>query len=165
MSTFALDGVVAWPPELATRWRERGYWRGETHFGFLAERAAAHSDRVALIDHASVGGRSVTYAELIARAERIAAGMVARGVRPGDRVVVQLPNRASFVEVVVALFRVGALPVFALPAHRGVEIGYFLRHTDAVGYVVADTHDGFDYRALTWARDNAAEGTVARTGT
>ena len=39
--------------------------------------------------------------------------------------VVQLPNIAEFFEVIFALFRIGALPVFALPAHRETEIAYF----------------------------------------
>lgn len=41
-----------------------------------------------------------------------AAGFTARGIGRGDRVVVQLPNIGEFVEVVFAVFRVGALPVF-----------------------------------------------------
>ncbi|GAA3003903.1 (2,3-dihydroxybenzoyl)adenylate synthase [Streptomyces lactacystinicus] len=118
----------------------------------LRERAAAHGERIAVVDP---GGHSVaaaerrwTYAELDLRADRMAAGLLARGIRAGDRVVVQLPNAAEFFEVVFALFRIGALPVFALPAHRYAEIGYFCSFTGAVAYVVPAVEGGHDYREL-----------------
>ncbi|QCX74378.1 2,3-dihydroxybenzoate-AMP ligase [Streptomyces sp. YIM 121038] len=135
-----------WPEEFAARYRAAGWWRGETFGSMLRERAAAHPDRIAIVDPAT--DRRWTYGELDARADRLAAGMLARGIAPGDRVVVQLPNIAEFFEVVFALFRIGALPVFALPAHRETEIAYFCRFTEAAAYVIAAEHGGYDYRAL-----------------
>ncbi|MDP5008060.1 MAG: AMP-binding protein, partial [Glaciimonas sp.] len=74
-----------------------------------------------------------------------------------DRVVVQRPNVAEFFAVCFALFRLGAIPVFALPAHRRSEINYFCTHTEAKAYVIADVDGGFDYRQL--ARQVCAEQT------
>lgn len=136
-----------WPAEFAERYRAAGYWRGETFGGMLRERAAAHPDRTALVDPAP-GRRTWTYRELDERADRLAAGFAARGIAKGDRVVVQLPNTGEFIEVVFALFRIGALPVFALPAHRETEIGYFCSFAEATAYVIPDIHGGFDHRAL-----------------
>ncbi|MFC7302948.1 (2,3-dihydroxybenzoyl)adenylate synthase [Streptomyces monticola] len=133
-----------WPAEFAARYRELGYWRGETFGGMLRERATAHPDRVAVVD----GERRWTYGELDRRADRLAHGFAARGIGKGDRVVVQLPNVAEFFEVIFALFRIGALPVFALPAHRETEIRYFCEFTEAAAYVVPDVAGGFDHRAL-----------------
>ncbi|XVV37968.1 (2,3-dihydroxybenzoyl)adenylate synthase [Streptomyces sp. CA-100214] len=147
--TALTPGVDAptWPAEFADRYREAGYWRGETFGGVLRERAAAHPDRVALVDPAPER-RVRTYRELDEAADRLAAGFAARGIGRGDRVVVQLPNVAEFVEVVFALFRIGALPVFALPAHRDTEILYFCSFSEAVAYVVPDVLAGFDHREL-----------------
>ncbi|MFC5248060.1 (2,3-dihydroxybenzoyl)adenylate synthase [Streptomyces nigrescens] len=145
-TTPGLDAPI-WPAEFAERYRAAGYWRGETFGGMLRERAAAHPDRTALIDPAP-GRRTWTYRELDERADRLAAGFAARGIAKGDRVVVQLPNTGAFIEVVFALFRIGALPVFALPAHRETEIGYFCSFAEATAYVIPDTHGGFDHRAL-----------------
>ncbi|MEU0126690.1 AMP-binding protein [Streptomyces sp. NPDC006289] len=142
-----MPDAPTWPAGFAERYRAAGHWRGETFGGVLSERAAAHPDRVAVVDPAPER-RSWTYRELDERASRLAAGFAARGISPGDRVVVQLPNIAEFVEVVFALFRVGALPVYALPAHRETEIGYFCAFTEAVAYVVPDRHAGFDHVAL-----------------
>ncbi|MFD9323675.1 (2,3-dihydroxybenzoyl)adenylate synthase [Streptomyces sp. NPDC060053] len=136
-----------WPDGFAARYRAAGHWRGETFGGVLRARAAAHPDRVALVDPAPER-RTWTYRELDERADRLAAGFAARGIGRGDRVVVQLPNVGEFVEVVFALFRIGALPVYALPAHRYTEVSYFCSFTEAVAYVVPDTHAGFDHREL-----------------
>ncbi|MEU9286853.1 (2,3-dihydroxybenzoyl)adenylate synthase [Streptomyces sp. NPDC048275] len=136
-----------WPPEFAERYRAAGYWRGETFGGMLRERAAAHPDRIALVDPAPER-RTWTYRELDERADRLAAGFAARGISRGDRVVLQLPNIGEFIEVVFALFRIGALPVYALPAHRETEIGHFCTFAEAVAYVVPDRHAGFDHREL-----------------
>ncbi|MCP3099468.1 (2,3-dihydroxybenzoyl)adenylate synthase [Myxococcus sp. K15C18031901] len=143
-TTTRLPGCPGWPEDFAARYREAGYWRGETFGRVLRERAARHGDRTALVG----GTERSTYAQLDARVDQLAAGLQALGLQPRDRVVVQLPNIPAFYEVVFALFRLGALPVFALPAHRDVEIGYFCEFTEAAAYVIADRHGGFDYRAL-----------------
>ncbi|MER8029961.1 (2,3-dihydroxybenzoyl)adenylate synthase [Streptomyces bauhiniae] len=145
-TTPGLDAPT-WPAEFAARYRAAGYWRGETFGGVLRDRAAAHPDRLALVDPAPER-RTWTYRELDERADRLAAGFAARGIGKGDRVVLHLPNIGEFVEVVFALFRLGALPVYALPAHRETEIAYFCSFTEAVAYVVPDRHAGFDHREL-----------------
>ncbi|MGX6449586.1 AMP-binding protein, partial [Patulibacter sp. S7RM1-6] len=139
-----LEGVVPWPDALAERWRARGYWRGETFGSMLRERATAHPERVAVV----AGDERWTYGELDDRADRLAAGLRRLGIGPRDRVVVQLGNVAAFVEVVFALFRLGALPVFALPPHRRTEIEHFCRHAEAAAYVVGAPEGRFDPREL-----------------
>ncbi|MCS0603355.1 (2,3-dihydroxybenzoyl)adenylate synthase [Streptomyces sp. LP11] len=136
-----------WPDEFAERYRRAGHWRGETFGGMLRERAVAHPDRIALVDP-EPERRTWTYRELDEAAGRLAAGFAARGIGRGDRVVVQLPNVGEFAEVVFALFRIGALPVFALPAHRETEITHFCSFSEAVAYVIPDVHAGFDHRDL-----------------
>lgn len=133
-----------WPAEVAERWRALGYWRGQNLYDFLAETARRHADRLAVV----AGEVRWTYRELEAEALRLARGFTALGIAEGDRVVVQLPNRAEFLSVIFGLFRIGALPVFALPAHRRLEIGHFCRHAEAVAYIAPDCHAGFDHREL-----------------
>lgn len=136
--------VDGFPEEFARRYREAGYWRGETLGELLREWAARPEPRTAIVE----GGRRIGYAELDAEADRLAAGFRALGIGPGDPVVVQLPNTAAFATVSIALFRLGAPPVFALPNHRRNDIAYLCRATDAVAYVIPDVHQGFDYREL-----------------
>ncbi|GAA4882784.1 (2,3-dihydroxybenzoyl)adenylate synthase [Saccharopolyspora cebuensis] len=139
-----LPGCPTWPEEFAARYRAAGYWRGDTFGSMLRERAAEHPDRIAVVG----GDRRVSYGELDARADRLAAGLHRLGIAPRDRVVVQLPNIPEFFDVCFALYRLGAVPVFALPTHRLTEVGYFCEFSEAVAYITADVEAGFDHRVL-----------------
>src|SRR6478735_2953299 len=142
-----LETTTGYPAELVARYRAAGYWTDETFQQFLGARAERFGDAIAVTGpDASGTDRALTYRELSDRADRLAAGLQSSGVQPGDRVVVELPNIVEYVEVIFAVFRLGALPVFALPAHRSQEISYFCSFADAAAYVVTDTHAGFDYR-------------------
>ncbi|MBM2616674.1 (2,3-dihydroxybenzoyl)adenylate synthase [Actinoplanes sp. LDG1-06] len=140
-----------WPDDFARRYRDLGYWTGQTFDDLLTTAAERFGDRTAVVD----GGREISYRELRDRAHRLAAGFHRLGIGHGDRVVVQLPNEAEYFEVIFALFRLGALPVFALPAHRSAEIGYFCAHTEAKAFVTTGVHEGFDHRTLAAAAGNA----------
>jgi 2,3-dihydroxybenzoate-AMP ligase len=139
-----LDGCVPWPDELAARYRAAGLWEGVTIFE-MVERSAARAPEAIAVVH---GERRISYAALVATAERLGAGFWALGVRPLDRVVVQLPNGLDFVFVYLALVRIGAIPVMALRAHRHAEVAHFIAASGAVGYVVADVVSTFDYRPM-----------------
>jgi malonyl-CoA/methylmalonyl-CoA synthetase len=65
--------------------------------------------------------RSVDYSGLASRVGSISALLVERGVRPGDRVVVSLPNSASSVEAFLASAAVGAIWVGVNPAAPQAE--------------------------------------------
>lgn len=136
-----------WPDDMAALYRAKGYWRGETFSQVLRSRAEAQPDAVAVIGM----DQRWTYGDLMQKAETAAAGFLALGLKPGDRVVVQLPNLPEFLSVIFGLFRAKLIPVYALPAHRSTEIVHFLKRSEAAAYVVADRHEGFDYRALARA--------------
>ena len=92
--------------------------------------------------------RAYTFAELDALADRVAAGLADRGIAPGDRVLLQLPNSPEFAVAFFGLLRAGAVPVMCLPGHRTAELGHFADVSGAVGLVIPDTAGGFDYREM-----------------
>ncbi|WP_312145105.1 (2,3-dihydroxybenzoyl)adenylate synthase [Brevundimonas sp.] len=136
-----------WPDDMAALYRAKGYWRGETFSQVLRSRAEAQPDAVAVVGM----DQRWTYGDLLEKAEAAAAGFLALGLKPGDRVVVQLPNLPEFLSVIFGLFRAQLIPVYALPAHRSTEIVHFVARAEASAYVVADRHEGFDYRILARA--------------
>ncbi len=139
-----LDGCTPWPAELADRYRSAGWWRGVTLDELLRSWALSYGDRVALVS----GSQRITYRDLDARVDRMAAGLLRHGVGPGDRILLQLPNVPEFVIVAFALFRAGAMPVFSLASHRANEIGHLIELSGAVGYVLPGVHRGFDHPEL-----------------
>ncbi|MFA5581343.1 MAG: AMP-binding protein [Paracoccaceae bacterium] len=138
------EPVQIWPEDFAARYRAKGYWRGETFADILRARAAEHPARLAVVG----GDTRLSYGDLLTQAEAAAAGFAALGLKPGDRVIVQLPNITGFFPAVFGLFLAGLVPVYALAAHRETEIVHFLRLSGARAYVIADQHEGFDYRTL-----------------
>ena len=75
----------------------------ETLADVLTRRAAAAPDAVALV----AGPQRLTYTELDERVGRVAAQLVARGVRPGQRVAVGVPRSAEMVVALLAVLRAG----------------------------------------------------------
>ncbi|WP_370461429.1 (2,3-dihydroxybenzoyl)adenylate synthase [Micromonospora sp. Llam0] len=126
------------------RYRAAGHWAGDTFSDLLRGWARQHGGRTALVD----GARRWTYRQLDEAADRLSAGLRRLGLRRGDRVILQLPNRAEFVEIWFGLQRLGAVPVHAMPGHRRAEIAHLAALSGAAGYVVADRHARFDYRTL-----------------
>ena len=78
----------------------------------LAERAAAHPDRLALVAGRGFGRRAIRFAELDARVARAAAGLRERGVRPGERVLIFVPMSVELYVALLAVLRMGAVAVF-----------------------------------------------------
>ncbi|PPK63704.1 AMP-binding protein [Actinokineospora auranticolor] len=140
-----------WPPEVAARYRAAGHWRGQTFGALLTALADAHATRTAVVGERDGATSRWDYAELDRRAHSIAAGLADAGIRAGDRVVVQLPNVPEFVPVLFGLWRVGAWPVFALPAHRHTELRHFAEQSEAAAILTVGTHERHDHEALAHA--------------
>src|SRR5262245_53720114 len=106
-----LPGVVPFPPEFAARYRAKGYWEDKSIVRVWEDDCRQYTDRVAVID----GDVHATYTEVNARATNLALNLLDLGIKPLDRLVVQLPNRLQFVYLYLALQKIGAIPVMALP--------------------------------------------------
>ena len=86
------------PPAIEERYRSRGL-RTDERIGWVLSRAAARwPDRTALV----CDGRRYTYMELWRWVTRLAQQLAASGVRPGDRLLWQLPNSAEALLMVIA---------------------------------------------------------------
>jgi 2,3-dihydroxybenzoate-AMP ligase len=139
-----LAGLVHCPPALVERWVAAGYWEGCTLAGLVEATARRHPEKIALVE----GERRVSYAALVAGVDALACRLLESGLRPADRVVMQLPNAIEFVLAFLALTRIGAIPVMALRAHRYSEIRHFVDASGAAGYMIPGHFHGFDYREL-----------------
>ena len=89
----------------------------------LDESAAAFAGRVALVH----GDKRITYAELRGRVDRLAAALMERGVEPGDRVALVLPNVPAFAIGFLAILRAGAVAVPLNPAFKEPELEFHCR--------------------------------------
>jgi malonyl-CoA/methylmalonyl-CoA synthetase len=85
-------------------------------------------------------GAVLSYRELFSEADRLAAGLAARGLRKGDRVAFYLGNRPEFVIAWLAVIRLGAVLVPINLAYRRREIAHML--ADAEPRLLLTEQDG-----------------------
>jgi 2-aminobenzoate-CoA ligase len=74
----------------------------------------------------------ITYKQLTEQVIRIAGALRARGIKPGDAVLVRLMNRPEFIAVFLAILRIGAVVVPTPPLLRHREINTIIESSDPV---------------------------------
>lgn len=100
---------------------------------------ARTADRPAVVHEAEDGATaSLTFAELEAEVERVAAGLSALGIRRGDAVALYLPMIPEAVVSVYAVAKLGAMLVPLFSGFAPGAIGSRIQDADAVAVIVAD---------------------------
>lgn len=119
---------------------------GEPIFQNLRRTAEQFGDREALV--AAHQNYRSTYSELVAQCEVVARGLMARGVKPGDRVGIWSPNRFEWVVVQYATAAMGAILVNINPAYRTSELEYALNQSGISFLILAAAFRQADYKAM-----------------
>jgi len=136
---------MAAPPRVAAPGRPAGV------FELLAQQAAARPDAPFLLTE----GRQLSYGQVHAQADALAAAWHALGLEAGDRIALTLPAGPEFVVTVFAAARLGAAIVPLDPHATAPELQYLLRHSEAAAVVTAERVDDIDllerYEAF-WGR-------------
>jgi fatty-acyl-CoA synthase len=122
--------------------------------------AARWPDRPALI--VSEQGVRWSYAELKEQIDAFAAGLLALGLRPGDRVGIWSPNNAEWVTTQFATAKAGLVMVNINPAYRVVELEYALKKVGCRALILATAFKSSDYMAML--RELAPELSGSRPG-
>ncbi len=104
------------------------------------------SDREALV--VPHQGYRATYRQLWEQTALVAQGLLARGVKKGDRVGIWSPNRHEWALVQYATARIGAILVNVNPAYRAHELEHVLRQSGASLLVIAKAFRQTDYVAM-----------------
>ncbi|WP_018681568.1 (2,3-dihydroxybenzoyl)adenylate synthase [Actinokineospora enzanensis] len=137
-------GTVPWPEEAVRRYVRAGHWRGRPLGDYVWDWAAAHGDRVAVVD----GETRWTYRALAERVDALADRLLGLGLADGDNVLAQLPNTAESVVFFLACLRIGVAPVLALPAHREHELGYLADLAEVKAIATPDRLGDFAHQVL-----------------
>src|SRR4051794_9901215 len=119
---------------------------GETIDANLRRAVERFGDREAVVDVAA--GRRLTYRELDAEVERVARGLLARGVEKGDRVGIWAPNRIEWFLVQYATARIGVILVNINPAYRTHELAYVLGQAGISMLVSARSFRTSEYHSM-----------------
>lgn len=129
---------------VTAKFRGDGYWRDESLAQWVDHWASVQPD----VEVFSDGDVAFTWSELRNKGYRLAAALRERGIKPGDRIQVQLPNWSEFAVIYVALARIGAVLVPTMPIYRHDEVAYVINNSGARMSFVGHTFKGFDYAAM-----------------
>src|SRR5438105_6056716 len=147
-------------PSTVAAYTAAGFWGDQTIYHLAARQARAMPQAFALRDR----DRRLSYPELVAATNRLAAHLAGRGIRPGNRVAVWLPSR---VETAIALLACSRNGYVCCPSlHRDHTVGDVVALTERTrasalilqtGYGAdADRHDvfteltGHDFLRCAW---------------
>ncbi|MGW1003668.1 long-chain-fatty-acid--CoA ligase [Streptomyces sp. NPDC002520] len=119
--------------------------------------ARTHQDRTAL----RLGDERISYRTLDQDSARMAALLHERGVRPGDRVAIMLPNIPEFAVVYYGVLRAGGVVVPMNPLLKSREVAYYLG--DSGARLMFAWHDAAD-EARVGARTAGADAVVVEPG-
>ncbi len=87
-------------------------------------------------------GTTRTYREFDERTDKVAAGLVAAGVKPGDVVSVWMPNRLEFLDAWWGILKAGGIFGPINPAFTKPEAAYVIENSRAVGIITDDAGAG-----------------------
>ena len=133
---------------------------GQTIGAAFDAACAAHPHTLALISrHQKIRW---TYAEMRARVDDLAAGLLALGLEPGDRIGVWAPNCAEWALTQFASAKAGLILVNINPAYRLSEAEYALNKVGCKALVTAVAHRTSEY--LHMLRELAPELASCRPG-
>lgn len=105
-----------------------------TMAGGVREFGCSRPGATAVID----GDRSLTFAGLDARSNRLATGMLASGLRPGDPVAVLSGNRMEYLEIATGLAKAGLPTVPLNSRNQPADNAYIVGHSEAKALIVDD---------------------------
>ncbi len=133
---------------------------GETIGQSFNRTVARQPDALALVVRSQ--NIRLTWAELAARIETFAEGLLELGLEPGDRIGIWSPNNAEWVITQLATAKAGLVLVTINPAYRVSELEYALVKVGCRALVIASNFKSSDYaamlRALLPEIDTAAPG-------
>ncbi|PWU06150.1 MAG: AMP-binding protein [Terriglobia bacterium] len=130
------------------------YVCGTSSLPLLGETIGVHFDRAAVrwsgrealvVRHQKVRW---TYAELKERVDAFAAGLLAIGLMPGDRIGIWSPNNAEWVIAQFATAKAGLILVNINPAYRLSELEHALRKSGCKALITAERFKSCDYFAM-----------------
>jgi acyl-CoA synthetase (AMP-forming)/AMP-acid ligase II len=110
---YYIDAMIPFSLDTIAAYRADGSWGDRTIYIVFADIALAAPDRLAVIDapnrtlFAWGAAQRLTYASLAAKVERLAACLWLAGLRPGNILLVQMPNVHELVALYLAAARVG----------------------------------------------------------
>lgn len=142
------------PKDRVTDHVSRGWWGEDTVDRLFQRVAAAGGDAPALIDPSNrarldgIEPKRLSWRQLQGEVERVAAAMLAAGLRKDDIIAVQLPNTVDAVLVLLASARIGLIVSPVVMQYREHELDFILDAVQAKAFVTIPIFGRHDHGAM-----------------
>jgi acyl-CoA synthetase len=132
------------PDDLRQHYLETGLWDDTSLASLLVTGLRARPELMLQV-WSKTSPQQLSFSGLESLSRRVASGLRVRGVRPGDRVVYQLPNCAEAVATFVGLAVLGAILVPVAGYYGRKELVDIVNAAEASALVTTATHAGRNY--------------------
>ncbi|MEW6664526.1 MAG: AMP-binding protein [Thermodesulfobacteriota bacterium] len=139
-----IDGFTPYGKKEVEKYTRMRWWLGMTWGDVFDKHTDVYPHKIGLVDDT---GRW-TNRELRQSVDRLAIALVELGIRPKDRVLLQLPNWHEFVFSFLALQKIGAITVMLLPRHNQIEINHISKLTEPVAWILPKQHGKVTYQPI-----------------
>lgn len=136
-----LEGVPPYREEDIQKYISKRWWRGMTLGDILDRAADMHPDKEAFVDKIS----RYTYGQAREKVDKLAVSLIHLGIKPLDRVLIQLPNWNEFVFAFFACQKIGAITVPLIERYRHFEIDRLINLTGATAWIVPKNTKKIDF--------------------
>jgi non-ribosomal peptide synthetase component E (peptide arylation enzyme) len=129
---MVFEGFRPYDPKAAARYERRRWWLGITLGDMFDKACDLYPSKEALVG----SGRRYTYFRLRRLVDTMAYRLLQEGFKPGDRVLLQLPNWPEFIISYFALQKAGLIMVLLTVNHTAGEIAHLADLTHPKGWIL-----------------------------
>jgi len=129
---MVFEGFTPYDPKAAAHYERRRWWLGITLGDMFDKACDLYPSKEALVG----SGRRYTYSRLRHLVDTMAYRLLQEGFKPGDRVLLQLPNWPEFVISYFALQKAGLIMVLLTVNHTAGEIAHLADLTHPKGWIL-----------------------------
>ena len=126
-----MEGVPPYSKERIDLYRKLHLWWDLNLSEALERIATIYSYRTVVVDET----KKHSFTELNNQVTRLALGLAELGLRPGDTVLMQLPNTVEFCVAYFAFQRIGVIPIMGVPRHAQKEMIHFGKMAGAKAWI------------------------------
>ena len=139
-----IEGFAPYARQDVEKYSRMRWWLGMTWGDVFDKHTDIYPEKIGLVDDR---GRW-TNRELRQQVDKLAISLMKLGIRPKDRVLLQLPNWHEFVFSFLALQKIGAVVVVLIPRHNQMEINHFCKLTDPVAWILPKQYGKIEYQPI-----------------
>jgi 2,3-dihydroxybenzoate-AMP ligase len=139
-----IEGFTPYAKEDAEKYTRMRWWLGMTWGDLFDRHTDVYPEKIGLVD----GVGQWTNRDLRQAVDKLAISLMGLGIKPKDRVLLQLPNWHEFVVSFVALQKIGAVVVVLVPRHNQMEINHFCKLTEPVAWILPQQYGKIEYKQI-----------------